>query len=224
MAVDREAIVKEAFFGLAQLPAGMVSPPELGYDPSLTAYSTQDMAGAKKLLTEAGATGKSVSLMNQNILFWPKIGQIIQANLTALGLNVSTQYLDSATFSSRQMDPKGHELAPWQRSAFVPDPDNKLTPLLASGESTAEAITANTVLSTQPQLNQMLTAAREEKDSSKRARMYQQLQTFLQKDVMVYSMLAYIFTPVASAPNLTNFNADALGTYRLFLEHTGLSG
>jgi hypothetical protein len=34
-------------------------------------------------------------------------------------------------------------------------------------------------------------------------------------------MLANIFTPVAAANDLANFNADSLGTYRLFLEKTG---
>ncbi len=222
-ALDRKAIVQEAFFGHAQLPAGMVGPPELGYDASLTQYSTQDMAKAKKLLKEAGAVGKSVSNVNQNILFWPKVGQIVESNLDELGLKVNSQYLDSATFSSRQFDPKGHELATWQRSAFVPDPDNKLTPLLATGESTAEDITANTLLPTQPKLNQMLTAARGETNPTKRAQLYVELQQFLVTEVMVYSMLAYIYTPVASINTIQNFNADALGTYRLFLDNTSLS-
>lgn len=222
-ALDRKAIVQEAFFGLAQVPAGMVAPPELGYDASLAQYSTQNMAMAKQLLQEAGAVGKSVSVVNQNILFWPKVGQVVESNLDELGLKVTSQYLDTATFSSRQMEPNGHELAPWQRSAFVPDPDNKLTPLLATGESTAEDITANTLLPTQPKLDKMLTQARGEPDPKKRAQLYVELQQFLAKEVMVYSMLAYIYTPVASASNLTDFNADALGTYRLFLEQTGLS-
>jgi peptide/nickel transport system substrate-binding protein len=222
-ALDRKAIVQEAFFGHAQLPAGMAAPPELGYSASLAQYSTQDMTKAKQLLKEAGAVGKSVNNVNQNILFWPKIGQIVESNLNEMGLKVQSQYLDSATFSSRQFDPKGHELAPWQRSSFVPDPDNKLTPLLASGESTAEDITANTLLSTQPKLNTMLNAARAETDPTKRAQLYVQLQQFLAAEVMVYSMLAYIYTPVASVSTLQNFNADGLGTYRLFLEKTSLS-
>jgi peptide/nickel transport system substrate-binding protein len=223
LALDREAIVKSAFFGLAQLPAYMVSPPELGYDKSLMKYSTQDMAQAKQLLKAAGAVGKSVSVIHQNALFWPKVGQIVNANLTELGLKVKTEYLDTATFSARQFDLKNHELATWQRSAFVPDPDNKLTPLLATGSSPAEQITANTLLPTQKKLNQMLTAARGESNLAKRRKLYIALQKFLAEDVMVYSMLANIYTPVATGSNVASFNADSLGTYRLFLEHTGYS-
>jgi peptide/nickel transport system substrate-binding protein len=219
-ALDRNAIVKEAFLGHAQTPAGLVTPPELGYAASLATYSTQDMSKAKQLLVAAGAVGRTVNVVNQNSLFWPAVGQIVDANLTELGLKVNSSYLDTATFSARQFDPHGHDLAPWQRSGFVPDPDNQLTPLLASGESTAEDITGNTLLPTQPKLNQMLTAEREESDPAKRSQLLFKLQEFLATEVMVYSLLAYIYTPVASVSNLVNFNADALGTYRLFLEDT----
>lgn len=221
LALDRKAIVREGFFGLAQEPAYMVAPPELGYDESLKQYSIQDMAKAKQLLKDAGAVGKTVSVIHQNLLFWPKVGQIVNANLEELGLKVKTQFLDAGTFSSRQFDPKGHEIATWQRSAFVPDPDNKLSVLLAGDTSTAQGITQNTLLPTQKELDRMLVAARQEVNAGKRRQMYIDLQRFLAEKVMVYSMLANIYTPVASANSLANFNADSLGTYRLFLEKTG---
>jgi peptide/nickel transport system substrate-binding protein len=223
-ALDREAIVQEAFFGLAQLPAYMVSPPELGYDESLRELSTQDMERAKQLLEEAGAVGETVSVIHQNILFWPKVGQIVNSNLEELGLKVETQYLDSGTFSERQFDPEGHEVASWQRSAFVPDPDNKLSPLLAGDSQVTESITQNQLLPTQEELDRRLVEARQETDQQKRQQMYVDLQRFLAEKIMVYSMLAYIYTPVATASNVGNFNADSLGTYRLFLEDTGFSG
>lgn len=223
LALDREAILKEAFFGLGELPAYMVAPPELGYDESLKRYSTQDMVKAKQLLAEAGATGKRVDTIHQNVLFWPKVGQVVNANLEELGLKVRTQFVDVGTFSAKQFDPKGHEIATWQRSAFVPDPDNKLSPLLASGTTTAEGITQNNLLPTQAKLDQMLIKAREEPDDNRRKELYVELQRFLAEDIMVYAMLATIFTPVAGSNRLADFNADALGTYRLFLQNTGFA-
>ncbi len=222
-ALDREAIVQEAFFGLAQAPAYMVSPPELGYDERLKEFSTQDMERAMQLLEEAGAAGETVSVIHQNILFWPKVGQVVNSNLEELGLKVETQFLDSGTFSERQFDPDGHEVASWQRSAFVPDPDNKLSPLLAGDSQVTETITQNQLLPTQEELDRRLVEARQETDQEKRQQMYVDLQRFLAEEIMVYSMLAYIYTPVATTPNVGDFNADALGTYRLFLEDTGLS-
>ena len=223
-ALDREAIVQEAFFGLAQLPAYMISPPELGYDESLEQYSTQDMDRARGLLEEAGAVGETVSVIHQNLLFWPKVGQIVNSNLEELGLNVETQFLDSGTFTERQFDPEGHEVSTWQRSAFVPDPDTKLAPLLSSDSSVTTSITQNQLLSAQEELDRMLVAARRETNEDQRAQMYVDLQRFLAEEVMVYSMLGYIYTPVATTSNVSGVNADALGTYRLFLEETGFSG
>jgi ABC-type transport system substrate-binding protein len=202
----------------------MVAPPELGYDEGLKEYSTQDMERAKQLLEEAGAVGETVSVIHQNILFWPKVGQVVNSNLEELGLTVETQFLDSGTFSERQFDPEGHEVASWQRSAFVPDPDNKLSPLLAGDSSVASSITQNQLLPTQDELDSRLVEARQETDQEKRRQMYVDLQRFLAEDIMVYSMLAYMYTPSATTSNVSNFNADSLGTYRLFLEDTGFSG
>lgn len=222
-ALDRQAVVQQAFVGVAQEPAYMIAPPELGYDASLSTFSTQDMDRAKSLLEEAGAAGERVSLLVENILFWPKVGQIVEANLRELGLDPQVELVDSATFSSRFFDPDAHELGTWQRSAFVPDPDNKLSPLLQSGSFVTEVGTQNHLLDTQERLDQLLDEARAEGDQDRRAQLYLELQEFLADEVMVYSMLSYIYTPVVSAADLTGTNADALGTYRLFLEQAAFT-
>ncbi|WP_156787777.1 ABC transporter substrate-binding protein [Rubrobacter xylanophilus] len=223
-AIDRKSIIDEAFAGLAKEPAYMVSPPELGYDESLEKYSTQDMDRARKLLKEARAEGERVSLLSQNILFWPKVGQIVTSNLEELGLKVEAQYLDSGTLASRKADPKAHELFTEQRSAFVPDPDNKLSPLLASDSFVAQNFTVSHKLPIQKEIDRRLVEARQETDPQKRAQMYVSLQRLLAEKQMVRAMVAYIFTPTATTLDVTGFNADALGTYRLFLEKTGFSG
>jgi ABC-type transport system substrate-binding protein len=179
---------------------------------------------AKQLLGEAGAEGETVSLLAPNILFWPKVGQIVASNLEELGLKVEAEYLDSGTLTSRAFDPEGHELLCSQRSAFVPDPDNKLSPLFAGDSSVTQDTTVADKLPVQKEVDRRLVEARQEDDEQKRAELYTELQTFLVEEQMVRAMLAYIFTPTATAANVAGFNADALGTYRLFLEKTGFSG
>jgi peptide/nickel transport system substrate-binding protein len=223
-AIDRKAIIEEALAGLGRQPAYMITPPELGYDESLEEYSTQDMDRARELLREAGAEGESISIIHQNVLFWPRIGQIVESNLQELGLQVSSEYLDTGTHSARGIDPEGHELTVQQRSAFVPDPDNKLSPLLASDSAVAQGSTVSTGLPTQEELDRRLIEARQEPDEDRRRELYVELQRFLAEEHLVRAMLAYIFTPTATTANVTGFNADALGTYRLFLEKTGFSG
>jgi peptide/nickel transport system substrate-binding protein len=75
LALDRETIVRQAFNGQAEPAAGLVPPPTPGYDKSLEQFSRQDVARAKALIQEAGAAGKSVEVLNQNILFWPRLGR-----------------------------------------------------------------------------------------------------------------------------------------------------
>src|SRR5690348_13050324 len=115
--VDRTAIVQEAFNGQAQEAAGFVSPPELGYDAALKQHSTRNLTNASQLVAAAGASGKTVSLVNQSILSWPKIGQILTTNFNDIGLNLNGEYLDEATYNAKQYGPKGHELFVQQRSA-----------------------------------------------------------------------------------------------------------
>lgn len=221
-AIDRKAVLKSALFGYGELPAGLVPSPELGYAPQLESTATQDMAKAKALLKAAGARGKTVSLICETDSFWPLIGQIVDANLKELGLNVNAEYIDPATLNRRAQDVNAHELVPLRRTGRNPDPDNKFTPLLATGSGPAQYTTANVNLPTQPKLDSMMAAAQRELNDKKRAQDYVALQKYFVQNVMVYSMLAYTAQPVVSAKNVTGFNADASGTFRLYLEKTRL--
>jgi peptide/nickel transport system substrate-binding protein len=126
-ALDRDAVVSSAFAGKATTPAGLVTPAELGYAESLKALSTRDVARSRQLLAEAGAEGAQVEVLVQNTLFWPTIGQIVEQNLKEVGITPVMRYVDEAT-KSDVLNASGHQLFLDQRSAFVPDPDNKLTP------------------------------------------------------------------------------------------------
>ncbi len=127
LCVDRNAIIAQAFFGLGALPDGYTIPPtQNGYDPTLADLSTQNVEEAKKLITAAGATGRTVHLMAASDSWHPKAAQIITQNLTDIGLKVVTDSVDPATYFGRLLDPtdKFHDLMIWERNAYVPDPDN----------------------------------------------------------------------------------------------------
>jgi ABC-type transport system substrate-binding protein len=223
-AIDREAIIEEAFSGLGQQPAYIVCPVAIGYDESLNDFSTQDMERAKELLAEAGAEGETVGLLVQNILFWPKVGQIVTSNLEELGLKVEAEYLDSGTFNGRAFDPEGHELICTQRSAFIPDPEDWLAPLYAGDSFVTQSSTVADKLPVQAEIDQMLEDGRQETDEGRREDLYVELQRLLAEEQMVRAMLAYVYAPTASSANLAGFNATALSNYRVFLEEAGFSG
>ncbi len=222
-ALDRDAVVASAFAGKATTPAGLITPAELGYAESLKPLSTRDVARSRQLLTEAGAQGATVEVLVQNVLFWPTIGQIVEQNLKEVGLAPVMRYVDEAT-KSDVLNSGGHQLFLDQRSAFVPDPDNKLTPLLAGDSFVNEKQTQNfRDTATQAELDRLLTEARGEPDPGRRAALYEQLQRFFAERIMVLSMLAYVYLPTVHAPAVAELNADALGTYRAFFEKARLT-
>jgi peptide/nickel transport system substrate-binding protein len=221
--IDRKACNQQAFLGLGQQPGYMVSPPELGFSESLVPYSTQNLAKAKQLVASSGIAGKSVNVICQNSLFWPQLGQILDQDLKAIGLKPTTRYLDTGTFTKIVTDPTQYSIALYQRSAFVPDPDNKLSPLLTADGAGSEVAIAKLPAPVQNQVQKMLAQAKSTTNQAQRAALYVNLQKYVIANEMNYSMMQNIFTPVASAKTLNNLNADALGTYRLFLEKTGFA-
>lgn len=221
MALDRDAIIEQAFGGAAKAAGGLVSPAELGAVPAGSLpYSKRDVAAAKKLVQEAGAEGQEIVVLNQNILFWPRIGQIIDQNLKEIGLKPKSSYLEEATYNRRTAG-NGWNLQINQRSAFVVDPDNKLSPLLAGDSYVAQEATKSTDLPAQKELDAKLVAARQEPDATKRAQLYEDIQKFFAEEMAVLLPMVYIALPIASSSKIGGVNTDALGTYRVFLEKTG---
>ena len=218
-AVDRQAILSSVFAGAGALPGGMVTPAELGYDDSLKALSTTDVEKGKALLAEAGAAGKPITLLTLNLLFWPALGQVVEANLAAIGFKPKVEYVDSATYNDRSTNNQ-HELFLEQRSAFVADPDNKLTPLLAgdSGYNAQWLHVPEALPDEQKEFDTLLTAARGEPDQAKRGALYVELQTYWTEKILATSMLAYRYLPTVQESRVQGLNPDALGTYRTFFE------
>jgi len=221
LSLDRETVVRQAFNGQAILPAGLVPPPTPGYDKGLEQYSRQDVERARQLIREAGAEGKEVEVLNQNILFWPRLGQIVEQNLRDIGLRPRSLYLDEATYNERQFDPKGHELAINQRTQFVPDPDDMLSPLLASESFVNQTGTQHFRLESQAELDERLAAGLTETDEGRRRELYVELQRFLAEEVNVFFPLAYVGLPVTSSKSVGGVNTDAFANYRTFVEKTG---
>ena len=221
LSLDRDTIVRQAFSGQAQPPAGLVPPPTPGYDKALERFSRQDVERARALIQEAGAEGKQVEILNQNILFWPRLGQIVERNLRDIGLAARSLYLDEATYNERQFDPKGHELAVNQRTQFVPDPDDMLSPLLTSDSFVNQTGTQHFRLDSQAELDERLAAALTETDEEARRKLYVDLQRFLAEEVNVFFPLAYVGLPVTSSTKVGGVNTDAFANYRTFVEKTG---
>lgn len=224
LGIDREAIVQEVFFGKAEVPGYINPAAEQGYDPDHQRHSVYDPDAARALLEEAGALGAGLNLISENSGFWPRLGQVVERSLNGIGLVVTTDYLDGGTFNARLFDRDAHELAFLQRSAFFPDPDGRWSPMFMTGTGPATSITAQSDLPEQATLDEMITAANAESDPEARGRMFVEINNFMADEMMPVAAVVNTFLPVAVSTNLEGVNANALGTYRTFLEDTAFTG
>jgi peptide/nickel transport system substrate-binding protein len=215
-AINRENIRDAVFAGYMEMPVAIIPPPELGHAAELAEFSSYNPEKARALLAEAGQEGAAVEISTVTSLFWPRIGELVQNDLNQAGFNCTFQRYDPGTLSGLYNEGKV-AIGLNQRSAFVADPDNKLTPLLYSTSAVAQTQTGNDTYPDAAEFDQMLDDARQELDEAARIAKYRAIQEWL-LDRMPYAYIGYIALPVVSQQNVQGVNTAALGTYRTFLE------
>ena len=123
-AVDQGSIIQGAYSGTAEPSFGVVCPGLVGRRTS-AGYS-YDPAKAKALLAEAGVSGLELTLRTLNNQERLLSAQIIQANLSAIGIKTEIIPLDSGPFWEMGQESKGDtwkDLELWiMRYGSGPDP------------------------------------------------------------------------------------------------------
>ncbi len=107
MAVDVDAILEGAYFGIPDRATGFIAPGLIGYNAMSPA--PRDVAGAKKLLDDAGVSGLTLELEVSNETDRVTSAQIIQANLAEVGIDMKINVLDGGSFWSLG-DTKGDKM------------------------------------------------------------------------------------------------------------------
>ncbi|MFI7437425.1 ABC transporter substrate-binding protein [Micromonospora haikouensis] len=221
LAIDRKAILAQAFFGTGALPVGYAIPPsQNGHDPSLADLSTTDVDKAKQLIQAAGATGREVRLMAASDSWHPKAAQIIAQNLTDIGLKVVADSVDPATYFGRVLNPddKFHDLMIWERNSYVPDPDNMIGALAMPAGVYGDFASGLKTLKGADAFAAELTEAKNLPDGPERTAKYSDIQRRFAEQYMVLSMLAYSCNPVVSGSSVQGMNVAGLGSHRCFME------
>lgn len=221
LAIDRTAIVRQAFFGVGAVPDGYAIPPsQKGYDPSLADLSRYDAAEARRLIEAAGAVGREVRLMAASDSWHPKAAQIIAQNLADIGLKVTSDSVDPATYFSRLLDPEDrfHELMIWERNSYIPDPDNMVGAMAMPSGVYGDFVSGLKSLKGSAKFADELYAAKNLPDGPERTAAYSRIQRRWAEEYMVLSMLAYSANPVAGGANVKGMNVNALSSHRCFME------
>ncbi len=117
MAIDRQGIVDATYKGMARLPRALANPGTWGYAPDVfqAAWDARedpavDIEAARKLVTEAGAEGKSVVFgMTNEIKSIATEANAVRGAAEAIGLKVKLRAVSAANFISFFVDPKARE-------------------------------------------------------------------------------------------------------------------
>ena len=108
LAVDKNAIADKLFLGYATVDAGqLLSPSAFGFDPRTKAYG-YDVARAKQLIDQAGATGQTVNIVGESGR-WLKDRELIESAAQfwrAIGLQVDVKFYAFPQYLNRLFDQK----------------------------------------------------------------------------------------------------------------------
>ncbi|AJE46875.1 ABC transporter substrate-binding protein [Celeribacter indicus] len=140
LAIDRKALAESLFVGNA-LPAKgqLVNPRSFGFNESLPDYD-YDPEGAKALIEEAGAAGKTITLVGESGR-WLKDRELIEAvgaYWSEIGLNVDIRIEEFGTYLDQLFDKENRPDAIFvTNSDELLDADRPLTAALEYGASYA---------------------------------------------------------------------------------------
>jgi peptide/nickel transport system substrate-binding protein len=100
-AINRKQIVEVIFNGQADVAGGYFPKASWAYAPEFANYYAYDPARAKQHLGAAGLPGGfDADIWVQTNDFWPRLAELIQADLGAVGIKASINKIDAARFFS----------------------------------------------------------------------------------------------------------------------------
>ena len=114
LALNRQAIINSVYQGAAQLPRWLANPGTFGYGKAVfdAAYGsspvlTQNIAEARKLVQQAGDTGKTITIgTSSQLAAIAEVTAAYQAAAQAIGLNVILKSVSAQDYINFFTDPK----------------------------------------------------------------------------------------------------------------------
>jgi peptide/nickel transport system substrate-binding protein len=194
LAIDKATVVQDVYLGFSQPLVSIGVPADDYYYPADLAFK-QDIATAKQLISAAGATGASVTLLSPNSDAYPATAAIVQQNLNAIGLNVKIETTDFATVVSRLFTSHNYQIGLVALS-MEQDPAGHIDRYLLSTGASNFSRYAN------PQVDALLKQGHVELDTTKRKAIYEQaLKIALIDDSAIAPICTDIHIAVAKGKN-----------------------
>ncbi len=166
-AIDREGIVEGLLGGYPRVVDQMLSPAHFGWSEEIEGFE-YDPERARELIAGVEGAGTEMELATSPV-YDQRVVQAIQQMLTDVGLNVSIETTDMATWlQDQQTTPDQAPMLTFSRwSCACQDPDGIMYPLLHSSSNWSRV--------NDPEIDALLDEARSELDEAARADLYAQV-------------------------------------------------
>ncbi len=189
-ATDRAALVQALLLGNGKPANSPLAPVTPGYDAALDPYP-YDLAKAKALLADAGATALTVNVVVQEQE--ANIAEALQAMWGKAGVALNVQRMEAGVWTKAAFAPPaqkaeantGGVIASWSAGAF--NADLQLRPLYAT--ASASPAGANLGFFSDPALDRLIDQAAATLDDTARLALYRQAQAVVDQqapDVLLY--------------------------------------
>jgi peptide/nickel transport system substrate-binding protein len=206
-AINKENIGKVIFFGNYAIGAGPLVPGTPGYDPSLVSMYAYNPNRAKQLLQAAGISeGFPVTLTHRTVGFWPQEAQLVQSDLQAVGLKVTLEALDDASFFAR-LNAGQHQMALNDWTNVTGDLSYPMVGAFSSARTDFRLGYRN------PEVEKLNAEAQVERNPDKRKELYLKAQRLVMEDGYVV-VLGYPKNAMAAKANIQGL---VLSPLRLFV-------
>ena len=184
-AINKEAIVNDVLEGTAEVAAGPTPPAfAWAYNEELEPYP-YDPEKAKELLAEAGAEGASLTFYvtegGSGMLDPVAMGTAIQADLAAVGLDVSIETYEWNTFLGN-VNPGLEGKADMAEMAWMTNDPDTLPYLALRTDAWPENGGFNSGYYSNERVDELLEEARTATDQDRRAELYKEMQAIVQED------------------------------------------
>ncbi|MGL9721325.1 ABC transporter substrate-binding protein [Symbiopectobacterium sp.] len=201
-AIDRDALVRIAYFGLATPTASPVAPGlKTFHDPSPTPYPF-DLAAANRLLDEAGyprsADGTRFSITLDYNTYgdaFRRIADFTRAALAKIGVAVTLRSSDISSHTKRVYTDRDFALA-LNMFANLYDPTAGVQRLYWSKNYRIGLPFSNTSHYVNPEVDRLLEAAQTENDNAKRIAQFRQFQQIVMHDAPDINLLSPQFITI----------------------------
>ena len=184
-AIDKQALVKNVLQGTAEVAAGPIPPAfTWAYNESLEPYP-HDLERARTLIEEAGVANTTltfyVSEGGSGMLDPIPMGAAIQADLKKVGLNAQIETYEWNTFLGRVNTGLEGKADMAEMAWMTNDPDT-LPYLALRTDAWPEQGGFNSGYYSNPEVDQLLKAARRSTDQTERAKLYREMQEIVHED------------------------------------------